>query len=78
MVVKLDVFPHDVVVGLGEVPSYENIEYHNRVMEALNWATSMGWKFGHDFRVNTLAGNTATIVEFKKQKHALLFKVAWG
>lgn len=78
MVVKLDVYPYDAEIGLGDVESFSHPDYHNRVADAIAWLTSIGCAAHVDWRPVAISGSSPTKFEFKRLKDALLFKVAWG
>jgi hypothetical protein len=78
MIVKLDVYPYDAVVGLGPIDSFSHPDYHDRVADAIAWLGTIDCELYVDCRPVAISGAGPAKFEFKRLKEALLFKMAWG
>lgn len=80
MVVKslLKVFPYEAEIGLGDAPSFDSMEYTERVSEALEWLVMEGCVQNNDWKITRLVGNACAIIGFTKPKPALQFKLTWS
>lgn len=75
----LDIYPHDVRIGLpdGET-SYQSTAYADHMSDALMWLNTMGMKTTEHWRIANASGAEGVTIEFKRANDALLFKIAFG
>lgn len=75
----LDVYPYDVHIALPDATTnYQSAEYGDRVEEAMLWLDSMGIKAEQHWKIRGASGSDGVSLEFKRNKDALLFKIAFG
>ena len=76
---ELDVYPYDVAIAAPEgTTHYGGQEYADRIDEAFRWLEDMKLLSGRHWKFGAVSGSSPTILEFKKHKDAMIFKMAFG
>jgi len=74
----LDVYPYDVAISLDDGSTYGSDAYSRKVGDALLWLEEKKLFRNKHWNLSHISGSTATIIEFKQYKDAMVFKLTFG